>query len=402
MMKQVTTFVLCFTCWIHCHAQFSASDFLSSPTHSNEIKALESQLDFIQSNNFDSPILREVEIRLRTPDVQSSPDDFRLRLSPINPLERKANKEYKNVLKKQIEAEKIVTYSNIIARRYRIISGIYFLYEGLRNNQAQHALLKVLMEDLSSRLNTGEELIKVSKKMLDLKLEYEEIIEKSEILNYQVKQEYQIEQQIDLSNFELTSIDQIRQELNDVSYSIEQNAVLQNENFKLQLEKQDYLLNRRESFNNLGFLQAEYRSNRGDTFQEALGFQLGVTLPIVNPDRPELARRKLDVIEESFELETVKQDINDDLFRIETTLKGLLNQYSHVDSTLKTMQAISDSDLTINTAVELETYKIDLIEKRTGIHRQIIQVYIQWLENTGKLIETPKRNHLSRNKELLD
>ena len=67
---------------------------------------------------------------------------------------------------------------------------------------------------------------------------------------------------------------------------------------KNELAAQRFNIEKSESLNNIGYFQAEYDTERGDEPYDHFGYQIGIRIPIVNPDKPQLNRRKLALMDD--------------------------------------------------------------------------------------------------------
>ena len=70
---------------------------------------------------------------------------------------------------------------------------------------------------------------------------------------------------------------------------------------ELMLANYDLKVDKAENRRNIGYLQAEYDTERGNEFDEHMGFQIGIRIPLSNPDRPDLQRSRLDILEDQFD-----------------------------------------------------------------------------------------------------
>ena len=85
--------------------QFTMEGYLANAISDEELQFVRTKQDFLNENKFNSPIIREVEFRARIRNFGNGFEDYRLRFSPLNPLEKKANKDYQKALYEQIATE---------------------------------------------------------------------------------------------------------------------------------------------------------------------------------------------------------------------------------------------------------------------------------------------------------
>lgn len=378
-----------------CLAQLELVDFFSSKTSSYELKVLDVQEDFVSSHNFNSPLLREVEFRMRSRDLQSSPDDFRLRFAPINPWERKANKAYLEVLRQQLSSERRMQLSQLLSRRYRLIIELKYLQEVLAFTKRKDLSYRNLINAYTKKENSGKEILRLKKRLVFNELQSEELVGRVERVQNEISMTYTPPETWVLPD--LIQPEQIQIEIQNEALS-NNNLMIQNEMNKSILSEAEWQINKSESFSNMGFLQAEYRPDTGLPFSEALGWQLGFQLPIFNRDRPDLQRRKLGVIEDQVFVEQQKQEVDLLIFDSESILRAYLRQYEKIQNALRSTGSM-DSDISnVDLLLELDELKSDLEGEKIDVYRKILDSYVNWMEVTGNLVSEPMVNHVDPKK----
>ena len=68
-------------------AQSTVDNILRQVVNDNRLSNVEQQLSYYRLNSFKSPALRELELRIRGNNLDSSPDNYSLRLGILNPKE---------------------------------------------------------------------------------------------------------------------------------------------------------------------------------------------------------------------------------------------------------------------------------------------------------------------------
>jgi hypothetical protein len=382
-------------------AQFNVEEYLSRAATELDIQSIQAQRQYIKDANFRSPLLREVEFRMRARDMQEGIRDYRFRVSPLNPFERRANKEHTKLLAMQLESESLVAFSSVLNRRYKLLIEYYYLTAMEKIGTDENTRYGQLMKAWRHQGNAGEELIELDRRILLNDLQLEDLKAEQRELAYLIRMDYEFSGDIDLSSFAMVTVDQVNDHL--VSSEEGQNIYVLNEENKAQISQADWEINKQESFSNLGYLQAEYRAYRGETINENLGFQLALQLPIVNPDRPDLARRRLDVIEDEQEVKEVEREVNLTIFSRENDLKTKIAQFQRLEKKLASFDAIPPSGYSNAKAMlELVNYKHDLSRRITDLYESILRLYIDWLDYKGLLSTDPLLNYLSASRTPLE
>lgn len=385
-------------------SDFDINEYLAGSTSANEIESIRSQYDHLSQANFKSPFLREVEFRLRTPDVQTPPNDFRLRFSPVNPYERKYNKEYIDVKKELYQSEQLVNFTEVLERRYLLIIQRFQLSEAEKLEIMESSKYQNLIQAYRYNKDASLELIKLDKRHLNNELNLEEIYADIRAIEYLIGSEFSFNGTISFEEFNFVTVDQIEEELalsgssNDENDKNDDNhnIYIVNKQNRIKETESEFKIEKGEAFRNIGYLQAEYRSTRGESFDDRLGFQLAFQLPIVNPDRPQLERRKLRVIEDQNEIQEVRKEVSDQQFYYMNNLKLLSSQYHKIDQKLKSLRGFDLSKpLGIDAILEIEDYRSDLENQKLSIFKDILSDYIQLLAVNGTLSQSPIVNYLS-------
>ena len=209
---------------------------------------------------------------------------------------------------------------------------------------------------------------------------------------------YTFDGDISWNDYPLVSVESIQNTLEFIDQTDPStNLYVQNERNKIRVAENDLEINKQESFSNIGYIQAEYRPYQGETLSETMGMQIGFQLPIVDPDRPDLERRKLRLIEDQEDVLEMQRDVEMNLFSYKNKLEAAIRQYDKVSLKIESLLkfAPSASTSTVEVLLELREYKEDLQEMQQEIYSQILSSYITLLQYHGLLARAPYRNYLS-------
>jgi hypothetical protein len=179
-------------------------------------------------------------------------------------------------------------------------------------------------------------------------------------------------------------------------------------NHDLLLENQRYAVEKSEQRRNIGYLQLEYDRFRGEEIGHHAGFQIGLRLPITNPDRPDLNRRMLDIVGEEADVTKDGQEL-----RIERELSILdleysleqhfqLSNYMTAKRSAYSIENYPVKDFNdISAILKIKEANLNLLNTRFEITSIIYEQYFNWLYISGKLVQMPLINYLDRDlKEL--
>ena len=394
----VLVFMLAMAC--PSFAQFDVNSYLAQSTSALEMQVIQAQQSYLKEGKFTSPFLREIEFRVRTRDIVNlTPDDYRFRLSPLNPYERRANKEHLALTHAQLTSQQLVDFSDILARRYDLLIQLRFIQQMQEIERAESERYAQLIRASSHRVDQSDEIILLDKRLLFNKLQRDDIASERVLIENLIREGSDVQGPIDLSSFEWVRVEQIEEDINISANPFEFNIYVQNEANKARLSESDVEINRQESFGNIGYVQAEYRTYRGETFNENFGLQLGFQLPFVNPDRPDLERRQLDLIEDQFEVKEMQREIDLRLFSLENDLKKLISQHHRITAKLDSFDRFNNISFSnVKALIELEDYRNDLNRRKLEVYNALLTAYIEWLQYKGWLTSSPYVNYLTAEK----
>ncbi|MFY0627337.1 MAG: hypothetical protein JXR07_13635 [Reichenbachiella sp.] len=377
-------------------------EYLGTARKDQSLELFQAQLSFLESNKYNSPWLNRVEFRIGSEDANVSMNEYRLRLSPSNPYEIKANKLYYNKHVKSIGTQYKVALNLALKNRYQMLIDYSFLLRSIALNEQNLVMVNEIMRNIGL---LGIENIDLSL-IIGVQSDQTELMLKSEELKSQLAEtEYYI--LLDLPNkslegfssSELTSVDRIKLYLDSKEAEVEWTSlyVLDAEE-DFQLKEQMLKIDKAESRSNIGYIQGNFDTERGNEVNEHIGFQIGVRLPIVNPDKPNLNRKRVELIEDQKDLDATKNFVvqKKDLTVIQ--LNHLIGQYQLLQNRTELSKTISiqgGGNVDLNDVAKMKKYQFSLERERIILERDIRELYIEYLDIKGLLVRDPLINYLS-------
>jgi len=373
--------------------QSTVDQVLRQVINDNRLLNVEQQLSFYRSNSFKSPALRELELRVRGNDFDSSPDNYSLRFGILNPKERMANNLFdlakegymiktKEYLLNEIFSEK---YQGLI-NNYNLIKSRFLILEEKRQIKAYELSQKEMLA-LNDWIKLDQTLLELELKQADFESlintkNSELLINDSSFIN------------VNWNEFDLISLDKIKTTIelhSSQSYSLE--IDLASEKFRLDQLKLD--IDYAKSWN-IGFVQAGYDTKGVGSLGNQMDYRVGITIPLFNEDKPKLRREELDLLGAEGELKWLKKtnalvdrkrmkDFYDLVFRYE-----MLKQKEEELSNLAT-EGVNGIEGFLALSKYMTTVKKSL--HKTFI--KILLLYIEILEKKGILGAKPYLNYLS-------
>ncbi len=385
-------------------AQFTMEGYLSNSVSDTELQFFKERQEFVNENGFKSPILREVEFRARVRTFEEGFGDYRLRFSPLNPFERTANKNYRNELNEQLSISYLLNLEEVLLGRYELMIQHWRLTENLSLVNQNISFTDNILELLKSQPSNGtiKDFIRTDKANFKSSLEYETILLERAALEEQIRQTYAFGGDIRWDANELIPVSVIKAWLDqhDVMDATN-NLAIRNEQQKEAVAAAEYKIKQQESFSNIGYVQAEYREDEDNNFGQNLGMQIGLSLPITNPDKPDLQRRKLEMLEDSQEAALEKHNLEIYINQLYAKLSALIKQYEMVETKLanyneNSFTSESNTDA-MDILIELQEFRTELSLKKIDLNASVYKLYINLISINSQLSTPPYQNYLSRN-----
>lgn len=387
------------------HAQFSMNAYLSDAR--NDVRMLENKLKstFLEKNPYRSPIIHRMEFRSRTNNFDLIQDDFRLRFNPTNPFEISANKKYYEIESNSLIVNYQFELNKALHRRYNQLISMLQLEDEIIFKEREILVQQDHLRILESYLNAEEfdvsEYIKQKENLMNMIMDLNDLNHNREKILYRINSEFSFSGDLDVQDFNLITYDQIKNlmELKSGSSDTSQNIHLENLNRRALLEEQRIRVEKAEGRRNIGYIQAEYDRLRGDDFERHFGVQIGVRIPITNADKPDLNRRKLELLEDKSDMEREKSGLKVQCDLLKLDIEYLFSQQEMISEAISNdqLQQLLDQtrDLAPEDILEAQKSMLKMMKYDKMIQWDVLQSFVDYLYYSGKLVQAPLRNYLS-------
>lgn len=389
-------------------SQFDMEGFLSTSRSDISLNPSQSKLDFLNENNFNGPWLSRVEFRTRSNDANISQDDFRLRFTPANPAELKANKRYYNKQIVLLNLEYQEALNKALKQRYLIMVNHLFEFEKVAYLEKQLDVNRQLIEMMNLGSGTYSmdlgDLIDAESNELDLNLSIENAkIELKEIV-YLINEVYEFNGEINWNEEEIIEVQDILNLFEEFkAHPTGEHIYLTKIDQKNALAAERFNIEKSETLRNIGYFQAEYDVDRGNESSEHFGYQIGIRIPIVNPDKPDLNRRKLALMDDEEVLEEKKDEYRREMELAVLRMEHYAHQYYEINKKLTALSKQNFLSLQspekspkLSDLIKLNEFHIELRDRKNSVQKKIYETYLNYLDLNGKLSEAPLRNYLSK------
>lgn len=389
-------------------AQFDMEGFLSTSRSDISLNPSQSKLDFLKENNFNGPWISRVEFRTRSNDANISQDDFRLRFTPANPGELKANKRYYSKQIDLLNLEHQEALNKALKQRYLIMVNHLFEFEKVAYLEKQLDVNRQLIEMMNLGSGTYSmdlgDLIDAESNELDLNLSIGNAkIELKEIV-YLINEVYEFNGEINWNEEEIIEVQGILNLFEEFkAHPTGQHIYLTKIDQKNALAAERFNIEKSETLRNIGYFQAEYDVDRGNESSEHFGYQIGIRIPIVNPDKPDLNRRKLALMDDEAVLEEKKDQYRREMELAVLRMEHYAHQYYEINKKLTALSKQNFLSLQspekspkLSDLIKLNEFHVELRDRKNSVQKKIYETYLNYLDLNGKLSEAPLRNFLSK------
>ena len=388
-------------------AQVSMEEFLGAAFQSQRLLTLGQQQSFLQTRPYQLAPIRKLAFQTTSNQLDRTRQDYSFRVLPSNPWEVRNTNNYFKTYSELITIDQERQLREALRERYLLIiewgywDEIHRLKEEEKMN-TQKLLSIMEAQRLSSNFNP-EEYVQLKLDQVDQTIELEEMAFNRDALQKKIEALYETakERSIGWTGASLMTVEKIEEFTNrarqegsttgsELAYHEKQIELAMR---KWHLEKSNI---------NVGFIQTQYEPFREESNRRPWSISLGLTIPIFNPNKGDMAQRKLQVIEAQgvFEQTKLNQRIGKD-FSYEKIM-NLLLRYKEVakmttdlnfgDLAL-TMQQMKSNNPT--TVVKLQNRSLRLKVLTARLKREILNSYIDFLAFSDLLQQKPVINYLS-------
>jgi hypothetical protein len=372
-----------------------STEYLGTVYSQPKIKTDSLILQELDGEKYRSPLIRDIDLRLRTSELSPEVEELRMRFDLMNPAMISADKNYQTAVKNYQEIRSKMRINEYLLQKYELLIGHYHRRTLIGHHQDLQARYKQLLEN--SGFLPVRDVLKLDKAVFQLSREIEDLELKQAILEEELKHSLDSKElNLEWATIALVEEDQIIDELAIVLEIPMQEVELIDKRDKLLLE--EFNREKQQQKRSLGFIQPEYEIDPSNDFSSNFRFQLGVQLPILNEDRVDQKYDELerlgDLSESKEDLQVLQKTINsiwlsarffeEDL----TLLQAKSEQLEQLESELAT----TDSDLLID-LLDYQ-HEVQLLKLRSRM--DLMRVYIQAMSLSGALARPPLRNFLER------
>ena len=384
----------------------SLKQLLKSSLSGPIFKSFDAQQSYLlKSQNYSLPWINRMQFRYQDNQLNDFQTRYGLRVEPVNPWQRKHNNQYFQGIQTLKSIEQKMHLKEILLNRYNMVVEFWMASERAYLTTKQKEIREQIGNVLGQKSgSTGFDTDQFLNAQLDViakeadshEANFERDVAHGKILAISGATRF------DLSFTELIEVDQINQLIN-TEINANRTGI---ELLKQRVEVSGLKMKLEKSNVDLGFLQTMYSADTRIGRENSLGLALGVTIPLTNPNKENVAREKMNTMELQGELEQFQWDEKINIASSIANLKLRMEHYQKLDSLIasvknKGLNLLTSRSNNYDPVIELK-YQEKLIQfdlLKTKIKREVLMEYISFLASSNKLQERPLVNYLSKNFE---
>ncbi len=385
-------------------AQVTMDEFLFSVLEAPAIQAFDNQNVFLESNPYRLSVIRRMEFRTESNQLDPERQDFALRLNPANPWELKRNNQYFQTYQEVLQLDRERELKKLLKVRYDAIINWVYLEEIKKLKEEEQTITQNLIRMLEAQrfsdyFNAND--------YVELKIDQvEKIVELEEHYFDEDNQRSQIEtlfpqaknQSLSWTFEDLISMNAIEKQIEGAQAGSMGEVAYREK--RITLAEAEWALEK--SNINIGFLQAQYQQFRIEQDRSPWSIGLGVTLPFFNPNKGDMAKRKLEMIEAEGDLEDAKEEQQAGQALMKEKESTLMARYNslqtqmdslNVDALANHLLEIKDSNPEV--VMRLKRSLVKLENSTARLRKEIYLAYVEYLWYAERLQQQPLKNYLA-------
>ncbi len=405
-MKTVLIACLLVIAFSPSYGQVTVAEFIGSALEDPEVLTFQDQINYLNTKPYRLSPLREVEIRTQNRELLRTQQQWGLRLSPSNPLEMRSQNRYFREMNATIGYEKEFALKEALTVRYwTVIEYGYYndltmlLNEGTESLQQQLAILE---KQSGSRYFDADDFVDLKIDNLDYAADLEEARFELENQSHRVARTYPAahQKQVGWTLIGMIQPHRIRMVVDSLERIDAKTSWVAYQEQRIKLAQSHYELEKNNF--NIGFIQGSYDYRRLNQDRNPVSISAGLSLPITNPNKGDMARRKLDKIEAEYDLQEEIHEAVTDKKILSDKVRGLVDRLESLEKRIRdlresdlapTLSAIRGGDPVVLIQFTQNLNKLHKLHLK--VRRELFLSYVEYLAFTDHLQKDPLTDFFS-------
>lgn len=387
-------------------AQVTIAEFIKSANDDPEVKTFSEQARYLEQRTYRLPFLQRLEFRTQNRELLANQQEYALRLTPSNPWEVRNNNKYFEAYRSTLGFEREFLLKTALYDRYlKAISLLYLTELGNKKQlliESKANQISILEKQMGSSFFDADQYVDLQLEKLDEEGEFEEVQFLTIDERFSITRVYPsaFNKTLEWKLDNVISAARIKSVADSLSGSAIQSRLIAFQQQKIELANREYSLEKANV--NVGFLQAEFDNRRVEQNRTPFNISGGITIPIFNPNKGDMAKRKLDAIDATFDLEEAQAEDKIDKMILHERINFYYERYTRLQEKIKalrqdnvpaTLQTLKGGDPAVRLKFSESIVKLEIILAK--IRRDMLYAYIDFLSTSDFLQREPLKNYLS-------
>jgi hypothetical protein len=364
--------------------------------------------DFVNELNYRLPLIKSVGLKYGTDDISNSKRQYAATFGVNSFKTIKAQEGFKAAQVKLFDAQKNISYNEVLQARYIDMVEMYFAHHFLGKQQLLDTLLNQKITVLKTSLQKGiaikvKDLAETEDDIKTLRLALIATDDKKAVSYDKIKTYMKIQHQFVMSFDNFITVKRIENVVNSFKNNQKTRPPeLEARENRIQLSKSELKIEEANFHQWFDGVQVIYeQKNKTDFSTQDFSFRVGFNIPIKGNFRPKQNELLIEAREaaQALEMESYNTEkyVKAQLIHLDNLLKqyylcavlaenSLSNNILNTPSVISTLPPMDIIDLKILQAKK----NIELMK----IQYEVFKAYIDLLGTTGALIATPHKNYL--------
>lgn len=384
------------------YAQNDAEGFLLAAQEDSEVKSIDDQIKYLNDKPYRLAPLQKLEVRTASNQLDPARQEYGLRVNPANPWELRSNNQYFRQYKSMLELKKGIALKESLYERYLLLADLLYHQELKTVREKERELIDtyigIMEQQQYSDFFDGEDYVKLKLDQIDRDVEAEEASFERDDVVRQITTIYQTPKDPSAWQWknELT-FERMMGVVDSIFNTPAKPSIIAYHDERINLAKREYALEKANV--NPGFLQATYEEFRKAQGRHPWSISAGVTIPIFNPNKGDMVKRKIEVMEEEQEKQEVSSEQQTASLRAKEQLRNLIKRHDSiqekikslsVDNLSKTLNAMQGNNPAVRIRLNGNILKLEIIAVK--LKQSVYYAYVEFLMQMDVLQQRPMIN----------
>ncbi len=382
--------------------------FLTTAENDSRVKNHSELVKYLENAPAGTPYIDKIEFRTQTEEFDITKQKYSLRFYPKALGETGCSRKLSETAVKAARAEHEVYLNAALVQRYELIIDYLETSSFLRLQKKLltvcddriTVLKKLSMSNISFDINT---LIAAEDRYTELQLDIAELENKVVYVIQKIKLAAGSDARTAFDENRIIRVEMIEKMFsNSEDIFVPGRIWLNSHKLKTELAKNQYDLEKTKDRDFLSFISLDYDTGEDDGLEKSFSFEVGFNLPVINPNRDEITRRKKSWLEEKLKYEDEKRAASERILALSGSLKQLIRQHNILVNRSKD----SNAEVSFRKYMEMEginplillNIKESILKNDVRLNRisyLIRRQYLELMNITGRLSEKPLKNYIS-------